>query len=178
MFHSPKGTIMELDLDFQNIVGLSGGKPVTTSRLMAQRFNKRHDNILQLYQTRIIGRHSPEFIALNFQVVDYIDAKGEARQEIRMTKNGFVAVATKLRGAEEWQERFIAAFDAMAEQLEQLAHNLWTRRMRLETRDATSAAKASFGSSLMLERKKELPALTKERAQLQGEMQPPLPHFH
>lgn len=95
-----------------------------------------------------------------------------------MTKNGFIAMATKLHGAEEWQERFIAAFDAMTEQLEQLAHNLWTRRMRLEAKDASSAARASLGSGLMLDRKKELPAIKKERAQIQQEMEPPLPLFH
>ncbi len=167
-----------MDSDFQSIVGLADGKPVTTSRQMAQRFKKRHDNVLQLFHTRISGRHSPEFIALNFQVVDYLDAKGEARQEIRMTKNGFIAMATKMRGAEEWQERFIAAFDAMAEQLEQLAHNLWTRRMRLEMKDASSAAKASIGSGLMLDRKRALPSIKKERALIRQEMEPTLPFFH
>lgn len=167
-----------MDSDFQSIVGLANGKPVTTSRLMAQRFKKRHDNIVRLFNTRIAGRHSPEFIALNFEVVDYIDAKGETRQEIRMTKNGFIAMATKLHGAEEWQERFIAAFDAMTEQLEQLAHNLWTRRIRLEMKDASSAAKASVGSGLMLERKKALPAIKKERALIQQQMEPTLPFFH
>lgn len=167
-----------MDAIFQSLVSLSEGKPVTTSRQMAQRFKKRHDNILQLFQTRIVGRHSPDFIALNFQVVEYTDGKGEFRPEILMTKNGFIAMATKLRGAEEWQERFIAAFDAMTEQLEQMALSLWTRRMKLETRDAASAAKASIGSRLMLERKKDLPGLKKERAFLDGEMQPALPLFH
>lgn len=167
-----------MDTAFQNLVALSDGKPVTTSRQMAQRFKKRHDNIIRLYRTRIEGRHSQEFIALNFEVVEYLDAKGEAREELLMTKNGFIAMATKLRGAEEWQERFIAAFDAMTEQLERMALSLWTRRMKLETRDATSAAKASVGSRLMLERKKDLPTLKQERAILESAMQPALPIFH
>lgn len=162
----------------KSLVALSDGKPTTTSRQMAQRFKKRHDNILRLYRTRIKGRHSPEFIALNFEVVEFLDAKGEVREELVMTKNGFVAMATKLRGAEEWQERFIAAFDAMTEQLEQMALSLWTRRMKLETRDASSAAKASVGSRLMLDRKKDLPSLKTERAILDSAMQPALPFSH
>lgn len=167
-----------MDAAFQSLVSLSDGKPVTTSRQMAQRFKKRHDNIMRLFRTRIEGRHSKEFIALNFEVVEYLDAKGELREELLMTKNGFIAMATKLRGAEEWQERFIAAFDALTEQLEQMALSLWTRRMKLETRDATSAAKASLGSHLMLDRKKELPGLKQERAILDAEIQPGLPLFH
>ena len=127
-----------------------------------------------MYQSRIVGRHSPEFIALNFQVVEYQDAKGESRPEVLMTKNGFIAMATKLRGAEDWQERFIAAFDRLTEQLESMAFTLWNRRLQLETRDATSAAKASIGSRLMLDRKKELPEIRAERAFLINEMQPSL----
>jgi len=167
-----------MDLDLDSIVGLADGKPVTTSRKVSKRFKVRHADVLRLYHTRIVGRHTPEFIERNFALVHYIDAKGEARHEVRMTKNGFIAMATKMRGAEEWQERFIAAFDAMTEQLEQLAHNLWTRRMRLELKDASSAAKASVGSGLMLDRKKELPAIKKERALIQQEMEPTLPLFH
>jgi Rha family phage regulatory protein len=161
--------------EITELVSLNDGKPMTSSRKMARRFNKRHDNILQLYQSRIVGRHSQDFIALNFQVVEYLDAKGEPRPEILMTKNGFIAMATKLRGAEEWQERFIAAFDSLTEQLERMAFTLWNRRLALETRDATSAAKASIGSHLMLDRKKDLPGIRAERASLAAEMQPGLP---
>ncbi|MDR0259619.1 MAG: Rha family transcriptional regulator [Acidovorax sp.] len=161
--------------EITELVALSDGKPMTSSRKMAKRFNKRHANVLRLFQTRIQGRHSPEFIELNFELVDYIDAKGEARQEILMTKNGFIAMATKLSGAEEWQERFIAAFDRLSEQLERMAFTLWNRRLALETRDATSLAKASIGSHLMLDRKKELPAIKAERDFLAAEMQPSLP---
>lgn len=161
--------------EITELVALNDGKPMTSSRKMARRFNKRHDNILQLYQSRIVGRHSAEFIALNFQVVEYPDAKGEMRPEILMTKNGFIAMATKMRGAEDWQERFIAAFDVLTEQMERMAFTLWNRRLAVETRDATSHAKASIGSRLMLDRKKELPAIKAERAFLNSEMQPSLP---
>lgn len=161
--------------EIQELVSLFDGKPMTTSRKMAQRFKKRHDNILQLFQTRIIGRHSQEFIALNFQVVEYVDAKGQLRPEVLMTKNGFIAMATKLRGAEAWQERFIAAFDVMTEQLERMALTLWRQRMAIETKDATSFAKGSLGSHLMLDRRKEKKEINLERRQFDAMIQPSLP---
>lgn len=161
--------------EINELVAVANGKPVTSSRLMAKRFNKRHDNVMRLFRSRIEGRHSPEFIALNFEVVQYIDAKGEAREELLMTKNGFIAMATKMHGAETWQEQFIAAFDSMTEQLERVAFTLWNRRLALETRDATSFAKASIGARLMLDRKKDLPAIKQERHALAQQMQPMLP---
>lgn len=161
--------------EINELVAVANGKPVTTSRLMAKHFKKRHDNVMRLFRSRIEGRHSAQFIALNFEVVEYIDAKGERREELMMTKNGFIAMATKMHGAEAWQEQFIAAFDAMTEQLERLAFTLWNRRLALETRDATSFAKASIGSRLMLDRKKDLPAIKMERKSLTEHMQPSLP---
>lgn len=160
--------------DIQGLVALADGKPVTSSRHAAKKFGKRHANVLQLFQTRIIGRHSTEFIELNFQLNEYTDSRGRQLPEILMTKDGFIAIATKLKGAELWQERFIAAFNAMTEQVERIALGMWTRRMALETKDATSAAKASFGSRLMLDRKRELPSIKAERAMLDAAIQPSL----
>lgn len=86
----------------KDLVSLFDGKPMTTSRLVAKKFGKRHDNVLQLFNSRIVGRHSDEFVALNFQVNEYIDGAGRMNRELLMTKDGFVAIATKLRGAELW----------------------------------------------------------------------------
>jgi hypothetical protein len=44
-------------------------------------------------------------------------------------------------------------------------------RMALETRDAGSRVRAQFGSSLMNQRRRELPAIKTERARLEEEMQ-------
>ena len=55
----------------KDLVSLFDGKPMTTSRLVAKKFGKRHDNVLQLFNSRIVGRHSDEFVALNFQVNEY-----------------------------------------------------------------------------------------------------------
>lgn len=51
---------------------------------------------------------------------------------------------------------------------------IWRRRLGLEAKDATSKALASAGSRLMLDRKRELPAIKDERAKLETEMQPGL----
>ena len=160
--------------DLSELVTLSGGKTVTSSRLVAKYFKKRHDNILRLYWGRIIGRHSVNFTDLNFEVSEYVDSSGRVLPEILMTKDGFIAVATKLHGAEEWQERFIAAFNAMSDQIERISMSMWMRRLALETKDVNSFTKASIGAHFMLERKAELPAILQEREKLKNDMEPTL----
>lgn len=97
-------------------VFLSEGKATTTSRDVAEFFGKRHDNLL-----RDIDRLecSEAFNRLNFEPVDYIDAKGEARRMYRLTRDGFTFLAMGFTGhrAAQFKEAFITAFNAMEAQL-------------------------------------------------------------
>jgi hypothetical protein len=61
---------------------------------------------------------------------------------------------------------------------------LLKQRLALESKDKTSKIRASFGSHLMLDRRRDLPGIEQERAQLDAEMQqrlfegqPLLPHL-
>lgn len=90
---------------------------------MTKHFNKRHDNVLRAYDHL---ECSPEFNRLNFELVDSIDKKGEKRREIRMTKDGFVFMAMGFTGkqAARVKEAYINAFNAMADQLQQIGLSL------------------------------------------------------
>ena len=61
-----------------------------SSRTVADKFGKRHDNVLQSIQNL---ECSEEFSRLNFQAVKYTDAKGESRPEYQITRDGFVFLA-------------------------------------------------------------------------------------
>lgn len=52
-----------------------------------------------------------------------------------------------------------------------LSRRLWTRRLALETRDASSRGKAQVGARFMCERRWDLPKFRSERASLEAEMQ-------
>ncbi|MCL1161451.1 Rha family transcriptional regulator [Shewanella chilikensis] len=103
---------------------------VTDSRHVAQYFGKRHDNVIR----SIKGLDcSQKFNRLNFEGVHYHDAKGEIRQAYQMTKNGFMFLVMGFTGkrAAEIKERYIQAFDEMAEQL--------SKQPTMPTIDATIA---------------------------------------
>lgn len=99
-------------------IAVSNGQPTTTSRDIADTFGKRHDDVLKRIRTL---NCSAEFNARNFSGVEYIDAKGETRQEYQITKDGFAFLCMGFTGAKAaaWKEKYIAHFNRMAEQLAQ-----------------------------------------------------------
>ena len=89
---------------------------VTDSRYVAEYFAKRHDNVVRAIKS--LGCSS-KFNRLNFEGVHYHDTKGEVRQAYQMTKDGFMFLVMGFTGkrAAEIKERYINAFNEMAEKL-------------------------------------------------------------
>ena len=105
------------------LVELVQDQPMTTSRRVAYYFGKPHSNVVRAI-TAQFERLADDpvlsaFNALNFERVEYLDAKGEARHEYRMTGAGFSAVALAFTGKEaaRLRVRFVMAFDRMARAL-------------------------------------------------------------
>lgn len=91
-------------------------QPVVSSLLVAKHFEKRHDNVLRDIESLAIPE---EFNALNFEPVNYVDAKGESRPAVNMTRDGFTLLAMGFTGkkAMTWKLRYIEAFNAMEKEL-------------------------------------------------------------
>lgn len=155
------------------LVTIDHDRIVTDSQTLAETFGKRHANVLRAYDKL---QCSDEFNRLNFESSEYLDAKGEMRRRITMTKNGFTMMAMGFTGpkAAAFKEAFINEFDRMAEALVAGEKNLWQRLQAVVAREAESAVKASFGSRLMLARKRELPGFREEIAELETKIQPSL----
>ncbi|MFJ7316819.1 Rha family transcriptional regulator, partial [Pseudomonas sp. NPDC098747] len=98
------------------LVELVNGQPTTTSLDVSKHFRKRHDNVLRAIENLDC---SPEFNALNFEAVEYLDPKGESRPMVRMTRDGFVFLCMGFTGKEAAQlkEAYIGAFNRMEETL-------------------------------------------------------------
>ncbi|WP_158654070.1 Rha family transcriptional regulator [Helicobacter pullorum] len=83
----------------------------TTSLIIADIFEKRHDNII----AQIKALPQDEFNALNFKVVEYKDKKGELRPCYNLTRDGFSLLVMGFTGekAYKWKVEFIKAFNEM-----------------------------------------------------------------
>lgn len=99
------------------MVQLTGDNRLTTTSLaIAEHFNKSHDKVLRAIRNLDCSK---EFNAANFGVVEYKDAKGEARPAYEITRDGFVFLAMGFTGrqAAVWKERYILAFNRLEQEL-------------------------------------------------------------
>lgn len=95
---------------------VNNNRVVVSSRDVARVFEKSHKNVIQ----SIRGLEcNEEFNRLNFQPVEYTDAKGEKRPEYLITRDGFTLLAMGFTGqkAMDFKIRYIAAFNKMEKEL-------------------------------------------------------------
>ena len=87
---------------------------------------------------------------------------------VAMMKNSPIVVRCKVRLVQE--------FYRMRDALNQKAQGLWQQMQALIAQEVESKVKATYGSMLMLDRKREIPFFETERQRLDAEIQPPLFH--
>ena len=118
------------------IVTIINGTPVTTSLDIAQRFNKRHDNVVRAIEN-LKSDCPAEFHLLNFEEVirEYENGKGGTQQApaYKITRDGFTLLAMGFTGkrALQFKLAYIAAFNAMEAQLHSAQTPALTEPMRL-----------------------------------------------
>lgn len=87
------------------------------SRFVAERFEKRHDNVLRdiQYITESKSGLSEEFTALNFEVSKYKDSTGRKLPCYLLTRDGFVMLVMGYTGkrAMQFKEAYIKRFNQM-----------------------------------------------------------------
>ncbi|MGL4735717.1 MAG: Rha family transcriptional regulator [Enterovibrio sp.] len=94
-----------------DVIKLSkSGVAVTSSRVVAEVFERRHSNILRAIEDL---HCSESFFDENYTQSTYVDSKGEHRKEYEITKEGMAYLATGFTGqkAGEIKEAFLKSFD-------------------------------------------------------------------
>ena len=101
------------------MITVRDGKPVTTSRAVAEQFGKQHKNVIQaiegLRTTLDETEDGRAFNRLNFQPVTLPDGKGEKRPAYLLTRDGFTLLAMGFTGAKavQFKVAYINAFNRM-----------------------------------------------------------------
>lgn len=99
---------------------IHGGVPTTTSLAIAERFGKRHADVLRAIDNLDCSR---DFYQRNFAsvITEYKNGKGGTQKApaFNITKDGFAFLVMGFTGKEAaaWKERYIEAFNAMADKL-------------------------------------------------------------
>lgn len=112
------------------LVRLSGDRLITTSLAVSQHFNKKHQHILEAIRNL---ECSPEFGASNFRLSSYTTSQGKQLPMYEITRDGFSFLCMGFTGAvaAAWKEKYIAAFNAMEQELQQPASRLETHMAQL-----------------------------------------------
>lgn len=123
---------------------------VTSSRLIAQYFGKRHDEVTRSIKNL---KCSKEFNTQNFAVVDYTDQEGEKRQEYLITKDGFTILAMGFTGANamQFKEAYINAFNKMESLLKSNETILQLEKTIQELEQSNKPIKEISEESILLE---------------------------
>jgi len=102
------------------LVELDHGEVWTTSLLIADKFGKRHADVLRAVEKL---ECSDDFTQRNFALSEYADSTGRTLPMYRISRDGFAFLAMGFTGraAAEWKERFIAAFGKMERELRRIA---------------------------------------------------------
>ncbi len=102
--------------DFTSFVFAQGDDIKTTSLLVAEKFKKRHDDVLKKLRSL---ECSADFTARNFAVSEYKDSSGKSNTMYEMTKDGFIFLVMGFTGkaAAQVKEAYINAFNLMMDAL-------------------------------------------------------------
>lgn len=95
---------------------------LTSSRVVAEKFNKQHSHILRDIDKYInLSLANPKLDSLKFMFIEssYRDAQGKLRPEYLMNRDGFSFLVMSFTGQEamEWKLKYIAAFNKLEEEL-------------------------------------------------------------
>jgi Rha family phage regulatory protein len=99
-----------------NAVFTKNSQPVTTSRIVAEVFGKRHDHVIRDIRNL---ECSEDFRLLNFGESSYVNEQNKVQPMFELTKDGFIFLVMGFTGAEaaRRKEAYIKAFNMMEEAL-------------------------------------------------------------
>jgi Rha family phage regulatory protein len=146
--------MISLEKKMHNLVTLNNANlPITTSRIVANAFGKRHDNVMRAIHD-LAALAASDGCPLNFEGVSYRGDNGEDRPMIVMDEEAFALLVMGFTGKEalEWKRKFIKAFKLMRDKLvapmtpiEQAEYNLaqWKKSEALRLEAEAKLAKVS-----------------------------------
>lgn len=158
------------------LVLVVGGEPLASSLVISRGMKQQHASTL-----RLIRRHLNAlelFGGVRFEIQSFQTAGGQQSREVAMLNEQQAALLiSMMRNTEEvvtFKVRLIQEFYRMRDALNQRTQNLYQQLQSLVAEEVSTQVRASFGSRLMLERKRAIPLLRERRERIESELQPEL----
>lgn len=122
------------------LIEISEGRPATTSRAVAEKFGKTHNNVLVDIR-KLIKQWPDQDTVLHFQQRDFTTEKGNTYSEYLLSKKAFCMLAMRFTGdkAFQWQFKFIDAFELMESRLAKTTNDIEWKAARLQSKSIRKA---------------------------------------
>lgn len=157
----------------ENLVVVVNGEPLACSDVIAAGMKAQHKSVLQL-----LRRHAATLMQFGPLAFEVRKSGGRPTEVAMLNERQAALLISLMRNNDEviaFKANLIAEFYRMRDALNQRTANLWQQMQALIAKEVESKVRASFGSHLMHERKKEIPGLRDQIARLEEEIQPALP---
>lgn len=166
-------------IDFP-LVDVVNGQPLASSLVIARGMRAKHKNVLELIRKHAgsIEQFGP--LAFETRVVKRPQGGGAPAEIAMLNEQQAALLISLMRNSDEvvaFKVRLIREFYRMRDALNQRTQNLYQQLQALVAEEVETQVKASFGSRLMLERKRAIPEFKRRRERLESEIQPSL-HLH
>jgi len=163
---------------FEPLVSVIKGEPLASSLVIAHGMKAKHKSVLQLIRQRVDVLE--EFGRVAFEMRPFGTMGGTQYREIALlNEQQTTLLITFMRNNEKvvaFKVALVREFYRMRDALYQRNQNLYQQLQALVAEEVSTQIKASFGSRLMLERKRVIPEFRERRARLEAEIQPSLLH--
>ncbi|MDC6130678.1 Rha family transcriptional regulator [Burkholderia gladioli] len=164
------------DFPFPLVVPVDG-EARASSEIIARGVGVPHASVIKMVRRHV--RRLERFGLVRFEIrARRAGQHGGGNVEFALLNEPQAALLlTFMRNTErvmDFKEELVAEFFRMRDELGRREQTLWQQMQALIAREVESKVRASFGSHLMLARKREMPRLDAERELLENQMQPSL----
>lgn len=154
-----------------------GGEPLASSAVIAEGMGQQHASTMSLIRKHI--EPLERFGVMRFEIAKPLKGTSGGRPEryALLNERQAALLISFMRNSDEVVEfkvNLIAEFYRMRDALSQRTQNLYQQLQALVAEEVSTQVRASFGSQLMLERKRAIPDLKKRRERIEAELQPEL----
>ncbi|MGG4580334.1 Rha family transcriptional regulator [Alcaligenes sp. Me129] len=162
---------------FEPLVSVVSGEPLASSLVIARGMKANHRSVIQLVRQHATTLHEFGPLAFEMRVVKRPQGGGSPTEYAMLNEQQAALLISLMRNSDEvvaFKVRLIREFYRMRDALNQRTQNLYQQLQALVAEEVSTQVRASFGSRLMLERKRAIPELQKRRERLEHEIQPSL----
>ena len=164
------------DIGFPLVTSIDGEARASTI-VIAKGVEQQHAGVIKLLRKHINDFEAFGHVDFKSEVVNRRQGGGSLREYAMLNEHQAGLLIAFMRNSPRvvaFKVSLIREFFRMRDELQRREQGLWAQMQALIAKEVESKVRASFGSRLMLQRKREIPEFDAQFAELEDRIQQPL----